>query len=93
MQLVLSPAFSRKLKRLIRRNPQIREQVERVLERLNEDPFHPSLNTHKLKGKFSDRWSCSIDYSDRILFRFVENSDSGEIELLLLTIGSHDDVY
>lgn len=50
MQLVWSPGFSRELKRLVRRNPQLRGAIERTLEQLSENPFHPALKTHKLKG-------------------------------------------
>lgn len=93
MQLVLSKAFIRQFKRLKRRNFQLRDQVEQALQQLAEDPFHPRLETHKLQGNLSDCWACSINYSNRIVFTFVENPDSGEAEILLLTLGSHDDVY
>ena len=93
MQLVWSPRFSRELKRLIRRNPQLRSAIEQTLEKLSEDAFHPSLKTHKLKGDLADRWACSIDYSNRFVFRFVQNPDSGEEEIVLLTLGSHDEAY
>jgi addiction module RelE/StbE family toxin len=92
-QIVWSSGFSRTLKRLIRQKPQLRLTIEQTLQQLAEDPFHPSLRTHKLKGELSDKWACSIDYSNRILFKFVENLDSGEEEILLLTVGSHDEVY
>lgn len=60
---------------------------------LAEDPFNLSLRTHKLKGDLDGVWSCSIDYDNRILFELIENPDSGEEEISLLTLGSHDDVY
>jgi addiction module RelE/StbE family toxin len=93
MRLVWSSRFIRELKRLSRRNPQLRPAIEQKLQQLAEDPFHPSLGTHKLKGDLSGIWSCSIDYSNRILFEFVQNSESNEEEILLHTVGSHDDVY
>ncbi|MGF1938766.1 MAG: type II toxin-antitoxin system YafQ family toxin [Nostoc sp. ChiQUE02] len=93
INLVWSAGFVRKFKRLIRKNPQLRSQVEKVLQLLTEDPFDSSLRTHKLKGDLDGVWSCSIDYDNRILFEFVTNSDSGEEDILLLTVGSHDDVY
>lgn len=68
-------------------------QIEQTLEQLALDPFDPSLKTHKLKGELANRWSCSINYSDRIVFQFVENSETSEEEILLLTVGSHDEVY
>lgn len=91
--LVLSPAFIRAFKRLVKKNPKLRSQIEQVLQQITEDPFQPSLHNHKLKGDLADTYSCSIDYSNRILFKFITNNESGEEEILLLTLGSHDDVY
>jgi addiction module RelE/StbE family toxin len=93
MQLVWSSGFSRKLKRLLRQNPQMKAQIEQTLEQLAIDPFDPKLKTHKLKGDLSNCWSCSISYSDRIIFQFVENPETAEEEIFLVTIGSHDEVY
>jgi addiction module RelE/StbE family toxin len=93
MQLTWSPAFSRAFKRLVRQNPQLRPQIENTLQQLVQDPLHPSLRTHKLKGDLSGRWSCSIDYSNRIVFKFIKNSSSNEEEIFLLALGSHDEVY
>lgn len=93
MDLVWTPAFSRAFKRLIRQNPQLRPSIEATLEQLLKDPFHPTLKTHKLKGDLQGRWSCSIDYNNRIVFEFVTNSNFGTEEILLLALGSHDEVY
>jgi addiction module RelE/StbE family toxin len=93
MQLTWSSAFSRAFKRLIRQNPQLRPQIENTLKQLVQDPFHSSLRTHKLRGDLSGRWSCSIDYSNRIVFKFVKNLSSGGEEIFLLALGSHDEVY
>ncbi|MFW9262143.1 type II toxin-antitoxin system YafQ family toxin [Nostoc sp. CALU 546] len=91
--LVWSPTFVRVFKRLVKKNPELRSQIEQVLQQIAEDPFQLSLRSHKLKGDSSGRYSCSIDYRNRILFKFVTNPESGEEEILLLTLGSHDDVY
>ena len=91
--LVWSPAFLRAFKRVSKRQPGLRKKVESTLLRLSEDPFQPALHTHKLKGELEGVWACSVDYSKRILFEFLQNPESGEEELLLLTIGTHDEVY
>jgi addiction module RelE/StbE family toxin len=83
----------RSFKRLIRRSPQLRPLIEKTLRQLAEDPYHPSLRTHKLIGDLSDIWSCSVDYNHRILFEFVQKSESDLDAILLLNIGSHDEVY
>ena len=91
--LVWSPKFVRKFKRIAKKNPQLRIQIEKILESLMEDPFDSSLRTHKLKGDLDGVWSCSVDYDNRILFEFIVDIESGEEEIFLLTLGSHDDVY
>lgn len=60
--LVWSSTFVRAFKRLVRKNPELRLQIEEVLQKLGEDPFQPCLRSHKLKGDLTGRWSCSIDY-------------------------------
>jgi addiction module RelE/StbE family toxin len=91
--LVWSPAFVRAFKRAVRRQPDLRARVERTLKQLVEDPFHPTLHSHKLRGELAGAWACTVDYDNRILFEFVRHPESGEEELLLLTMGTHDEVY
>ncbi|MBW4559265.1 MAG: type II toxin-antitoxin system mRNA interferase toxin, RelE/StbE family [Trichormus sp. ATA11-4-KO1] len=91
--LVWSPTFVRAFKHLVKKNPELRSSIEQVLQQIAEDPLQPILRSHKLKGDLSGVWSCSINYSHRILFKFVKNPDSEEEEIFLLTLGSHDDVY
>jgi mRNA-degrading endonuclease YafQ of YafQ-DinJ toxin-antitoxin module len=93
MNLVWSSAFSRAVKRLLRQSPKMAEPIEKTLQQLSDDPYHPSLKTHKLKGDLDGRWSCSIDYSNRILFEFVPTPEEDGAEIFLLTLGTHDDVY
>jgi mRNA-degrading endonuclease YafQ of YafQ-DinJ toxin-antitoxin module len=81
--LVWSAGFVRKFKRLVKKNPQLKIQIEKTLELLTENPFNSSLRTHKLKGDLDGVWSCSVDYDNRILFDFVVNQDSGNEEIFL----------
>jgi len=67
--------------------------VKRTLEQLAEDPFHLSLRSHKLKRDLSSTWACTVDYHNRIIFDFVPNPNSKEDDILLLTMGTHDEVY
>jgi mRNA-degrading endonuclease YafQ of YafQ-DinJ toxin-antitoxin module len=91
--LVWSAAFVRAFRRLALRQPALRSRVERTLQQLAEDPFQPSLHSHKLKGELAGVWACTVDYDNRILFEFGQNPESGEEEILLLTMGTHDEVY
>ena len=77
----------------MRRRPDLQEPIEESLRQLAVDPFHPRLHSHKLKGDLAGVWACVVSYDWRILFEFVQNPESGEEEILLLTMGSHDEVY
>jgi addiction module RelE/StbE family toxin len=91
--LVWSTAFVRAFKRVARRQPELRGKVERTLRQLAEDPFHPALHSHKLKGRLAGAWACTVDYDNRILFELVRSPETDEEEILLLTMGTHDEVY
>ena len=89
--LVFASSFKRAYKRLIKRQPELKKQIEERLVLLAKNPFEPSLQTHKRQGKLSGAWACSVEYDCRIVFSFVKNEDSGE-EILLIDIGTHDEV-
>ena len=91
--MVWSSSFTRALRRAIRRQPRLRARAEHTLRQLATDPFHPLLHSHKLKGELAGVWACTVDYDNRILFEFVQNPESGEEEIHLLTMGTHDEVY
>ena len=93
MKLIWSKTFIRIFKRKIRRQPELRVTVEQTLRLLSENPFYPALHSHKLKGALKGCWACTVDYDNRILFDIIKNSKTDEDEILLLTMGTHDDVY
>ena len=83
----------RAFKGVVRRHPKLRVKIERTLHQVAKDPFHPMLHSHKLKGELAGAWACIVDYDNHILFEFAQNPESGEEEILLLTMGAHDEVY
>lgn len=89
--LLRSGSFIRSARRLIRRNPGASEDLASALNLLMEDAFHPSLKTHKLKGKLEGSWACSAGYDLRIIFEFVEYEEAEAI--LLEAVGTHQEVY
>jgi mRNA interferase YafQ len=91
--LVISSSFKRAFKAIVKRQPDLKNKIEAKLRLLSADPFDPTLRTHKLKGKLSEAWSCSVEYDCRIVFRFEQNPETLEEEINLIDIGSHDEVY
>jgi mRNA-degrading endonuclease YafQ of YafQ-DinJ toxin-antitoxin module len=70
-----------------------RERIEHALRLLSKDPFHATLHTHKLKGDMARSLACTVDFEYRIVFEFVPNPKTGEEEILLEAIGTHEEVY
>jgi addiction module RelE/StbE family toxin len=91
--LVWTKRFVRAFKRTSRRHPTLGNDLEKTLRILQEDPFSPQLATHKLKGKLAGSWACRVGYDLRLIFDFVRNPDLKDEEILLLEIGSHEEVY
>jgi mRNA-degrading endonuclease YafQ of YafQ-DinJ toxin-antitoxin module len=56
MNIAWTPKSLRSFKRLIRKDPNLRPLIEQALLQLAEDPFCPSLRTHKLKGELANVW-------------------------------------
>ncbi len=93
INLVFSPSFKRAFKTIIKRQPDLKPKIETKLRLLADDPYNPTLRTHKLKGKLSGAWACSVEYNCRIIFSFELNPETQEEEINLIDIGTHDEVY
>lgn len=90
-QLLPSSAFVKTSRRIAKRQPEALEDISQALTMLAEDAHHPSLRTHKLKGKLRASWAASAGYDLRIVFQFVTHE--GKEAILLCAVGTHDDVY
>ena len=91
--LVWARTFVRAYKRVLRKHPDLDASIEQTLQLLLDDPFHPSLETHKLKGKLAGAWACHAGYDLRIVFDFRAGDRPGQKDILLINIGSHEEVY
>lgn len=91
--LIWGKTFLRAFRKVLKKNPQLQNDIKDTLQQLVKNPFESKLLTHKLKGKLSGSWACSIDYDLRVIFDFVESSTGQEDDILLIGIGSHDEIY
>jgi len=89
--LLRSPAFARDLKGWLKSRPMMAPSIEEALDQLSADASHPSLRTHKLRGSLAGCWACSAGRDLRVVFEYVEHEDAEAI--LLLALGTHDQVY
>ena len=90
-KLVWHHSFRRAFYRRTKKNPLLQERIFSVLEKLVSNPFDPQLQSHCLKGKLEGLWACKVEYDCRIVFGFEKDDKGGAI--VLIDIGSHDEVY
>ena len=85
---VESPGFQRALKKLIKGKPEMRDTFRDTLSLFLREPYHASLETHKLHGKLKHSLAFSLTAHLRVVFSFLSSD-----VVLLEDIGTHDEVY
>jgi addiction module RelE/StbE family toxin len=85
--------FQRSLRKFTKGNSRLQKQIEKTLQEMEIDLYAPNLATHRLKGEFEGLRACSCGYDCRIIFSLEKDIETNEELVVLLNIGSHDDVY
>ena len=85
-RLEFTQAFTKDLKKLVQKDPNLKPRVEKVLNQLTIDPFYPGLKTHKAQTKGNGECQSSRVTGDlRIAWNFVNDNEV----ILLIAIGGH----
>jgi mRNA interferase YafQ len=92
-KLAWDTRFKRAYRKWVRKNPALQGPIFEVLGLLATDVFDPLLKSHKLRGQLEGLWACSVEYDYRIVFTFEPDPESSENMIVLIDIGSHDEVY
>jgi mRNA-degrading endonuclease YafQ of YafQ-DinJ toxin-antitoxin module len=92
-RLVLTPKFKRTFRKFVKRNAELQQRIEDTLEQMEIDVFAPALGTHKLSDKLDGLQSCSCGYDCRIVFSIEQDTQMKVEGIVLLDIGTHDEVY
>jgi mRNA-degrading endonuclease YafQ of YafQ-DinJ toxin-antitoxin module/PHD/YefM family antitoxin component YafN of YafNO toxin-antitoxin module len=87
--IVTTAAFDRRARKFLSRHPDLRTRLAATLAQLAADPFEPGLKLHALGGKLQGLQAVSITYSYRLTLTLQITAH----EILLIDIGSHDEVY
>lgn len=88
-KIVTTSYFLRRLRKFLKKHPELRERFTQVVDGLTADPFDPRLKYHQLSGKLHGLQAVSINDSYRLVLTVII---SGQ-EIILLDIGGHDEVY
>ncbi|OGY18337.1 MAG: hypothetical protein A2900_04390 [Candidatus Chisholmbacteria bacterium RIFCSPLOWO2_01_FULL_50_28] len=84
MIIVYHANFKKSYKKLL---PQVKEKLEDRLRLFSKDEFHPILNNHALKGKYSGYRSINVTGDIRAIFK----REAGEA--IFVVIDSHSNLY
>ncbi len=88
-KIIRTDWYFKKLKKFIKKHPDNLDKYIKTIKLLTIDPYHPSLRLHKLNGKLKCYHSVSINIKYRIVIDFIiQNS-----EIILVDIGTLDEVY
>ena len=88
INLIWGSSFKRAYKKITIANPDLKPKIAQTLETFADNPYDPSLRTHKLSGKLKGLWAFVVTYDCRVVFQFLDDQDA-----LLIDIGKHDEVY
>jgi addiction module RelE/StbE family toxin len=88
IKLVWDPGFKKSYKKKVKNDAALKKQFWHALNVFANNPFDPSIKTHKLTGKLKGNWAFSVNYDCRVVFQFLDKN-----EAFLIDIGGHDEVY
>lgn len=90
MYTIVTPQqFLRQAGKFFRKHPELKSRFARILAELQADPFQPHLELHPLSGRLDGCHAVSLTHRYRITLTLLIT----ENEIILLDVGSHDDVY
>lgn len=84
-----SPEFDRRAGLFFRKHRDLEERFERLADDLRRDPFQPRLRLHPLRGKLQGKHAVRLTHAYRVTLTLLIT----ERHILLLDIGTHDEVY
>jgi addiction module RelE/StbE family toxin len=88
INFIWDQGFKKAYEKKVRNDEDLKKKFWKSMKLFSADPFNKQLRTHKLTGKLQGLWAFSIEYNVRVIFSFLK-----ENEVLLIDIGSHEEVY
>lgn len=90
MYSIITPKqFLRQAHKFFKKHPHLKSRFEKIVNDLCRDPFQPYLELHPLGGKLKGCHAFSLTDNYRITLTLMLTDK----EIILLDIGSHDEVY
>ena len=89
--LIFTKNFDETYAKVVKESQEVEKKVRKALHFLAQDPFYPSLNTHKANTKnYGEKWSSWATGDIRIIWDYdTEN----RLVIILLDIGKHSGTH
>lgn len=88
IRIDLHSRFKRAYKKRIVHDSGLIKKVTERSKLFQDNPHHPLLRVHRLKGERDQYWSFSVSGDIRIVFQYLDDD-----QVLFVDIGSHNQVY
>jgi mRNA interferase YafQ len=86
-KIVTIPEFDKLFVKITKNNSLLKTKIIACIEKLAQDPFYPSLRSHKVDTKkYNEVWSSSITGDWRIVWAFDKDE---ELIIVCLQLGTH----
>lgn len=82
IEIEYAPSFLSQLKKL---PTELQHETIEKAALFKNRTNHKRLKVHKLKGRLAGKWSFSVNYTYRVVFKWLSDSEAG-----FLAIGDHD---
>jgi len=87
--LIWTPSFTRTSRKFFQKHPHLKKKFAQLLQDLEKDPLQPHLKLHPLQRELKGLHAISLTYSYRITLTLKLTVE----EIVLLDVGSHEEVY
>lgn len=87
--LIFTESYEKIERRFLKRHPDLIERYQKTLAVLEQNPLHPSLRMHALAGRLTGLHAVSINLHYRITLEL----ELREQEIILVSVGTHGEVY
>jgi addiction module RelE/StbE family toxin len=84
VRISYSKTFLKQAKKL---NPELRQKLQFAVRTFSQNPLHPALRNHSLKGKYKEY--RSIDVTGDVRALYLQRED----EAIFDAVGSHSQLY
>lgn len=89
MRLDKEKSYLKREVKFFKKHPELLDKYAVILKKLSNDPFEPSLKLHKLQGNLEKFHAVRLTYEYRIVLILIIVDE----QIILVDIGTHDDVY